>query len=272
MNAFFEARTESLTSIVTDNMDFPMHLHPQTEIFYVLSGELRVTVRGESRILRAGSLAAIFPNQIHSYTYTGEANRSALIICDLSLAGAFSETLLQWHPKDPFVMPDMLHPNVEFALRELIEENNNGNDRAVCSALMQLILSRILPQLSLHRNRSSDYQELTYQIAQYVSEHYREPLTLDMLARNLGISRFHLSHVFSEKIGQHFSTYLSSIRADRARALLAGTELSVTEIAAEAGFESQRTFFRAFREQCGMTPLEYRRYARGIGREELQTK
>ena len=101
------------------------------------------------------------------------------------------------------------------------------------------------------------------QIAQYVSAHFREPLTLEALARALGVSRFHLSHVFSEKIGQGFSAYLASIRVDCACALLAGTNRSVTEIAAESGFESQRSFFRAFGARCGMTPLAYRRRAQG---------
>ena len=85
----------------------------------------------------------------------------------------------------------------------------------------------------------------------------------EALARALGVSRFHLSHVFSEKIGQGFSAYLASIRIDCACALLAGTNRSVTEIAAESGFESQRSFFRAFGARCGMTPLAYRRRAQG---------
>lgn len=263
MHAFFEMRKEPLTSIVTENMNFPMHLHPQIELFFIISGETSVTVRGESRVLQPGSLAVIFPNQIHSYTSLQPGNRAALIICDLPLTGGFSETLLQWHPKDPFLLPEMLHSNVAFAVQEMITEKSNGNNRAVCTALMQLILARVLPQMSLHRNRSSDYQELTYQIAQYVAEHYREPLTLDVLSKQLGFSRFHLSHVFSEKIGQHFSTYLSSIRTDCACALLSNTNLSVTEIAAESGFESQRTFFRAFQAHCGMTPLAYRRHTQG---------
>ena len=101
------------------------------------------------------------------------------------------------------------------------------------------------------------------QVIRYLTAHFREPLTLEALARALGVSRFHLSHVFSEKIGQGFSAYLASIRIDCACALLAGTNRSVTEIAAESGFESQRSFFRAFGARCCMTPLAYRRRAQG---------
>lgn len=263
MNAFFETRDDALTCVVSEGLTFPMHLHPQLELFFVLSGETSVTVRRETRTLGPGSLAVIFPNQIHSYTACSKETRAALVVCDLALTGGFSDTLLLWHPANPFLPPEALHPNVAFAVGELTAERRGGGDRAVCSALVQLALARVLPQLSLHRNRASDYSELTYQIAQYVSAHFREPLTLDVLARALGVSRFHLSHVFSEKIGQSFSSYLASIRVDCACALLAGTNRSVTEIAAESGFESQRSFFRAFGARCGMTPLAYRRRAQG---------
>lgn len=263
MNAFFETRDEVLTSVVAERLSFPLHLHPQLELFFVLSGETRVTVRRETKTLKPGDLAVIFPNQIHSYTALSADSRAALVVCDLALTSGFSDTLLLWHPANPFLPPEALHPNVAFAIGELTAENRGGGDRAVCAALVQLVLARVTPQLSLHRNRAADYSALTYQIAQYVAAHFREPLTLDTLARALGVSRFHLSHVFSDKIGQGFSAYLASMRVDCACALLADTNRPVTEIAAEAGFESQRSFFRAFSARCGMTPLAYRRRAQG---------
>ena len=264
MRAFFETRNESLTTEITENTIFPLHLHPQVEFYYVLSGEACMTVRGETKILMPGSLAVVFPNQTHSYAACAQKNHAVLIVCDLSLTAGYADTLLQMHPENPFLLPGDLHPNVEFAVRELAVERKSGNSTAVSSALVQLILARVLPRLSLRHNRASDYEELTYQIALYIAEHYQENLTLASLSRELGVSKFHLSHVFSEKIGQHFSTYLSSIRVDHACALLANTNRSVTDIAAESGFESQRSFFRAFKASCGVTPLAYRRNVRGM--------
>ena len=105
--------------------------------------------------------------------------------------------------------------------------------------------------------------DLTGSLVHYLSQNFQKPLSLDTVARDLGVSKYHLSHVFSEKIGQSFSSYLASIRVDCACALLAGTNRSVTEIAAESGFESQRSFFRAVGARCGMTPRAYRRRAQG---------
>ena len=120
MNAFFETRDDALTSVVAEGLSFPLHLHPQLELFFVLSGETSVTVRRETRALGPGSLAVIFPNQIHSYTALSKESRAALVVCDLSLTGGFSDTLLLWHPADPFLPPEALHPNVAFAVGELI--------------------------------------------------------------------------------------------------------------------------------------------------------
>lgn len=78
------------------------------------------------------------------------------------------------------------------------------------------------------------------------------------------MNKYHLSHVFSEKMGQSFPAYLSRIRISCACSALAETDRSVTQIAEECGFESQRSFFRVFQQQLGTTPLQYRKNARSL--------
>ncbi len=173
MNAFFETRDDALTSVVAEGLSFPLHLHPQLELFFVLSGETSVTVRRETRALGPGSLAVIFPNQIHSYTALSKESRAALVVCDLPDGRLFPTRCCSGTRQTRFCRPRRSTRNVAFAVGELTSEKRGGGDRAVCSALMQLVLARALPQLSLHRNRAADYSELTYQIAQqYVSAHF----------------------------------------------------------------------------------------------------
>lgn len=258
MYPFFEIRSDLLHVSVSDNLSFPLHLHPHLELFFLSSGETEVTIRRETRRITKGSLAVIFPNQIHSYQALSENTRSTLIICALPMTGGFGDTLLKYHPTTPFLLPDELHPHVSFVINALMQENPHENNQAACNALIQLLLARILPNLVLHHNSSSDSESLTYQIAQYISEHFQEKVTLEMLARHLGVSKFHLSHIFSEKMGQNFPSYLAKIRLDYASFLLSGTDLPVTQICEESGFSSHRTFFRSFKEHYGLTPLEYR--------------
>ena len=68
MHAFVEARHEPLSIHLSTGLTFPLHLHPQLELFLVLTGSSSVTVRGQTQVLGPGALALIFPNQVHSYT------------------------------------------------------------------------------------------------------------------------------------------------------------------------------------------------------------
>ncbi len=262
MRPFFETHSNHLEAYALEAFISVLHLHSNLEFIYMLRGETDVTIQRETRRLSAGSLAIIFPNQLHCYSNFSKDFNAAFLISPLSLAGGFADTLLKYAPEDPYLLPKVLHPQTRFAVDALLEEYAGQKDPAVCSALLQLLLARIMPKLTLHHTRSSDYEFLTYQITQYISEYSAEKLTLDVLAKHLGVSKYHLSHLFGEKMGSNFPTYLTRVRLDHAAALLVDSTLSVTEIGEEAGFSSQRTFFRAFRDRFGTTPLAYRKQFR----------
>ena len=132
-----------------------------------------------------------------------------------------------------------------------------------CRAMVQLILARLMPCLVLSPNPSGEREELTYQIIRYLAGHYREPVTLTQLAEALRVNRYHLSHVFGEKFGMSFTCYLNNLRLELATHLLRTSRMPVTQICAEAGFASPRTFNRVFRENYGLSPLQYRRTGGG---------
>ena len=228
MHAFVEARHEPLSIHLSTGLTFPLHLHPQLELFLVLTGSSSVTVRGQTQVLGPGALALIFPNQVHSYTALEPGTGAVLVVCDLSYTGGYADTLLRSHPEDPFLSGEKLHPNVPYAIQELEREARLQGESPVFGPLIQLVLARALPQLRLAKNSAADRRELTYQISQYVGEHFREPLTLGTLARELGMNKYHLSHVFSEKMGQSFPAYLSrtSPKSPRSAALKASAPSS----------------------------------------------
>lgn len=259
-NAYFERRSDQLLIGACRGFDFPPHLHSQLELLYVRSGKMTVTVREHTADLPAGSLAVIFPNQIHSYQAGREAGLVTMLICDTAYAGGYLDALTRCHPANPFLTSERLHPNVAYAMGELVQEYETaGKDSPVCGPLVQLILARVMPALSLEQNRTVDSQNLTWRIAEYIDRHYRDSLTLDSLSKALGVSRYYLSRVFSEKMGQGFSSYLAEIRLSNAKTLLKETDLTVAEVAEQSGFESQRTFYRCFRSHQGLTPLQYRK-------------
>ena len=83
-------------------------------------------------------------------------------------------------------------------------------------------------------------------------------MALDRMARDLGISRFTLSRVFSGTFHRNFNQFLNEQRLNYVTIHLECSDEIIKDICMNAGFESQRTFNRVFRERYRMTPREYR--------------
>ena len=96
----------------------------------------------------------------------------------------------------------------------------------------------------------------------FCAKHYTEDLSLAILERELHLSRYYISHLFTKKLQIGFNDYLNSLRTEHACRLLCEQEHSVTEIGRLSGFSNPRTFNRAFLKQTGMTPSEYRKKGR----------
>ena len=87
------------------------------------------------------------------------------------------------------------------------------------------------------------------------------------LAEVSGVSEAHFARSFKEAFGVPPHRYLLTRRIERATALLRETELSITEIAFQTGWESLGTFGRTFRDVTGQSPREFRKGERSAGHE-----
>ena len=90
----------------------------------------------------------------------------------------------------------------------------------------------------------------------YCSEHYTEPLTLEILSRELHLNKYYISHIFKERMNIGFSDFVNSLRIEHACNLLEKGS-NITDIAFASGFSSIRTFNRVFVQNTGMTPRDY---------------
>jgi AraC family transcriptional regulator len=87
----------------------------------------------------------------------------------------------------------------------------------------------------------------------------QQGIALDVVAREVGMSRYHFSRVFKESIGLSPINYIGRQRIERAKKLLAETELPIADIALQAGFSGQSHFTTFFRKLVGLTPRSFRR-------------
>ncbi len=105
--------------------------------------------------------------------------------------------------------------------------------------------------------------ELVAAAAQYVRHHAGKAIGVEHVARALGVSRRTLDRRFAGSLGRSVHEELTSVRMQKACALLSESTESVASIAGTCGFRTAASFSRAFHRQVGCWPMEFRNRARG---------
>ena len=93
----------------------------------------------------------------------------------------------------------------------------------------------------------------------YIEKNYMEPLTLDAVARESGMSKYHFSRVFKVEAGRSFGGYLNRKRIEVAKSLIEYQDMNITEACFAVGFNDLSYFSRVFRKLEGITPSSYRK-------------
>ena len=119
-----------------------------------------------------------------------------------------------------------------------------------CLHVRQPVLSRSRQFSGVKRRQS-----LMLRAKAFLEAHFHEPLALDGIARALKVSPFYLSHVFSKENDFSLFAYLTALRMNRARELLAQGAFNVTEVAAAVGYDNSHYFAKVFRQHFGHAPI-----------------
>jgi len=101
--------------------------------------------------------------------------------------------------------------------------------------------------------------ELAYSIARYVYRHYSEPLSVNGVARQFGISATEVNRLLVSQAEKNFTELLNFARVNIASRLILSTDRTLIDISAEVGYASIKTFNRNFLRWRGMTPGEFRK-------------
>ena len=118
-------------------------------------------------------------------------------------------------------------------------------------------IKKLLDELAKHMKGSDRVDIKT--ITDYVQNNFASDLYLDKVAETFGTSSKYLSRKFKESVGMNFSDYLSHLRLENAKILLASTDKPITQIMSECGFSNRTTFIRAFKNYTGDTPGNWRK-------------
>lgn len=111
---------------------------------------------------------------------------------------------------------------------------------------------------NLFASKTED-KDLATIIEKYIAQNYKDPsLGLNKISDEFQISESYFSHMFKEKTGSNFSTYLETIRLNEAVRLIRETDISLNELYMAVGYNNANTFRRAFKKVFGVTPSSMR--------------
>jgi two-component system response regulator YesN len=96
-------------------------------------------------------------------------------------------------------------------------------------------------------------------VVEFIDNHYASPVTLSLLSETFHINPSYLCKLFRERMDKSFVFYLNEVRIRHAKQLLAGSRLSVDEVAEKTGFNNANYLVRVFKKTTGMTIGEYRK-------------
>lgn len=148
-------------------------------------------------------------------------------------------------------------PSLRVTLEKLARAVTVGSGAAYLESLCLVAVGELLQMRAVRPGQRLSEAQLD-RILEFVEAHLEADLSVEDLAKVLGLSRFHFSRIFKTTTSQSPYQFLMERRIRRSRDLLRSTNLSVAEIARQCGFRSVPQFEEAFRRTMGARPSRYR--------------
>jgi AraC-like DNA-binding protein len=101
-----------------------------------------------------------------------------------------------------------------------------------------------------------------------IAVRYNTSLTVEEIARDVCLSPSRLCHIVQSELGLTLRAYITKVRVGKAKVLLLGTNMSISQIALEVGYPDQSYFTKAFKSIENCTPMTFRKsgFLTGFGR------
>lgn len=158
--------------------------------------------------------------------------------------------------------------NITRVARDLADElrdDSAGRELVIASLVEQALVyslrryANIVRSTGLELSRAGLVDRRIRRAVELMHAQLERELPLEELAAAAHLSPFHFSRLFKKLTGATPHSYLATLRAARAQALLAESDLSMTEVAARVGYASSSHFSKAFRRATGLSPRDFRR-------------
>ncbi len=250
-----------------------VHHHDFYEVYLFLSGHVEYRVEGRTYHLEPGDLLLISPLEFHQPIAQSSQKPYERIVlwinkgylADLSSDGAdltrcFDHT--QPMHTNLLRLTPVQRTSVTARMGELVHETYGteyGSELYAQGVLLQLMveINRLALQSTARSSTQVEPPELVTQVLAYIGAHFCEELSLDRIAEQFYVSKYHLAHAFQQTVGTSVYRYIILKRLLMAKQLLEGGT-PPSEVCHSCGFGNYANFFRAFKSEYGISPGAYR--------------
>lgn len=242
-----------------------VHAHP--ELCFGHKGQADILNDGQTIRVRPGSVLLVAP---HMYHWSRSVGRSAETIWMSATPNHMGVSLARVEPSghiDALGGLDLLdfEPGNR-TLHRLVEEMlaRRRGWMVLCRALLNTLLVHTLRRLGTDGRAVPPSDEwsaaeiVTHEARIYIQRNYRHPLTLAQVAHHVALSPNYLATLFKRQFERTIIDFLTEVRIEEAKRLLAETARKVADIADEVGYRSPYYFSRAFKKAVGRSPRQYR--------------
>src|SRR5690625_150877 len=240
------------------------HSHHFTELFYIVKGKGAFILQNHDIPVKKNDLVIINPNIEH----TEQSNHhDSLEYIALGLEGISFEL-----PKEDSQIGLFTYQgdqdDVLFYLKKLLYEvqHSHSDYALICQNIIEILVVKLqrAKNITIQNNIPKRMNQSVALIKHYINQNFREPITLDKLAKVGSINKYYLSHIFKDDVNISPIEYLNQVRIKEAKNLLETTSFTIAEIARFTCFSSQSFFSQAFRRETNQTPSEYRKQSRQL--------
>ncbi len=261
------------------------HWHEEVEILYFSGGKFRLEVNMESFPLPSECFCFINPGELHSIiTETSDSHFEDAVVFSLGILSFDSYDEAQIHLLRPIQNGKLLFPRfltpqhpafvpVRNAFTDIMHSFGQSpaegsfdsqlvTDNFTSQLYIKASLLYILATLSSHRLFTPTEKDLDKRVESiktaltYISDNYQNKIYISDLARQVNLNGQYFCRLFKKAIGM---AYINEYRIRQAKRLLENTDIAVTEVCLECGFNNLGNFMHEFRRATGTTPLQYRK-------------
>ncbi|MBR6581552.1 MAG: helix-turn-helix domain-containing protein [Ruminococcus sp.] len=252
---------------------YPFHWHDAIEIIMPLENHYIVTVGEIDYDIPVHDVLIIPSGELHRMPHLIPGRR-LIFQCDSSVLSGVAaiESVMRGISAPLLINKEMskeLHSLAKKTLLDILSLNNKKSELAdvkiyiavvnLLTAVRENQLEKSKQLLDLDDIKLDEYSEKFNAVMKYIDANYMYDISLDRLADVAGYSKYHFSRIFKQYNSMSYLQYINARRTKAAEHLLLDPNLSITDVAMQAGFKSLTTFNRIFKEIKHCTPTDFKK-------------